>query len=578
MNLNGIKELLNIAWRNLARNRVKTILTSLAIVLCVAVFIFLNSLIGGMHIESRRNIVNYEIGAAKLQTNIYFEKKDEMPSYENFTDWEIYKEALSNEGYAAAPRYVFNGTLYSVSGSVPIRFYSVDPDSEREVLRYVPYIEFGRYVQNGNFEIALGTIAAEKLKVGIPTHPLRLELEELIQYVTQNPSDAQFIRSLYDISSSSAINIFSVEDAKAGIGNERIMLKGNTSKSDLDRYWNIIAATDRNNVRINATIDIRETPEMIRADKWEGELISALRSEDIALVQAAYEYDEFINAYFLIEENEYQKQLVLDAMIRAGFSGAVSHVNQAFDVVVVGIINSPAPLPNGNTAFIPLDALQSESGMMLEGSVTELVIREKGIPDERLPGESESSAAITAALQRGLTSMGKTMPDNLGVYVWQDYMSDYLNFESVQASLPQILSFLLFLLSFLGISNTILLAILERTKEIGMMRSMGMTDKQMVIVYMLETGFIGLIGSVFGIILGIIINYPLVKYGFDLSAIGNSMSDGFGLRTMSIYRSTWNIPLIISSGIVATLLASLVAIIPTRRALKISIANSLRFE
>jgi len=356
------------------------------------------------------------------------------------------------------------------------------------------------------------------------------------------------------------------------------MLKGNTSKADLDRYWNIIAATDRNNVRINATIDIRETPEMIRADKWEGELISALRSEDIALVQAAYEYDEFINAYFLIEENEYQKQLVLDAMIRAGFSGAVSHVNQAFDVVVVGIINSPAPLPNGNTAFIPLDALQSESGMMLEGSVTELVIREKGIPDERLPGESESSAAITAALQRGLTSMGKTMPDNLGVYVWQDYMSDYLNFESVQASLPQILSFLLFLLSFLGISNTILLAILERTKEIGMMRSMGMTDKQMVIVYMLETGFIGLIGSVFGIILGIIINYPLVKYGFDLSAIGNSMSDGFGLRTMSIYRSTWNIPLIISSGIVATLLASLVAIIPTRRALKISIANSLRFE
>jgi hypothetical protein len=51
------------------------------------VYIFLNSWLGGMAIESRRNIVNFEIGAAKLQTKLYFEKKDEMPSYENFTDW-----------------------------------------------------------------------------------------------------------------------------------------------------------------------------------------------------------------------------------------------------------------------------------------------------------------------------------------------------------------------------------------------------------------------------------------------------------------------------------------------------------
>jgi len=578
LNLNGIKELLNIAWRNLARNKVKTILTSLAIIISVAVFIFINSLIGGMHIESRRNIVNYEMGAAKLQTNLYFEKNDEMPSYENFTDWETYREALSREGYTAAPRYVFNGTLYSLSGSAPIKFFSVEPDAEREVLRYVPFVDFGRFVENGNFEIALGTIAAEKLKVGIPTHPLRHELEELIQYVTQNPSDAQFIRSLYDLPVLSGINIFNVEDANAGTINERISLKRNVSKTDLDRYWNIIAATDRNNVRINATIDIRETPEMIRADKWEGELFHALRSEDIALVQSAYEYEEFINAYFLIEEDENQKQLVLDAMIRAGFSGAVNHINQAFDVVVVGVINSPAPLPNGNTAFIPLDALQSESGMMLEGAVTELVIREKGVSDDKLPGESESSAAITAALQRGLSSMGKTMPDNLGVYVWQDYMSNYLKFETMQKGLPQIIIGLLFLLSFLGISNAILLAILERTKEIGMMRSMGVTDRQMITIYMLETGFLGLIGSVIGIILGCIINYPFVKYGIDMSIINDFMSDGLGMRTTSIFRSSWNIPLIICSGLVATLIASLVAIIPTRRALKMPITSSLRFE
>jgi len=134
------------------------------------------------------------------------------------------------------------------------------------------------------------------------------------------------------------------------------------------------------------------------------------------------------------------------------------------------------------------------------------------------------------------------------------------------------------LLSFLGISNTILLAILERTKEIGMMRAMGMTDRQMILTYMLEAGFLGLIGSILGIIAGCIINYPLVKTGIDFSAMGNLMPDGIGFRTTAIFRSTWNPAVIIGSGVVATLLASVVAILPTRRAVKSPITESLRFE
>ena len=88
MNLRGIYQLKIIAMRNLARHKVKTVLTSAAIMVSVAVYIFLNSWLGGMAIESRRNIVNFEMGAAKLQTKLYFEKKDEMPSYESFMGWE----------------------------------------------------------------------------------------------------------------------------------------------------------------------------------------------------------------------------------------------------------------------------------------------------------------------------------------------------------------------------------------------------------------------------------------------------------------------------------------------------------
>jgi ABC-type lipoprotein release transport system permease subunit len=576
MTFSGIWELKKMAMRNLARHKVKTVLTSAAIMVSVAMYIFLNSWLGGMKIESRRNIVNYELGAAKLQTKLYFEKKDEMPSYENFTGWEVYKDALDAQGYASAPRYTFSGTLFSTSGSAPIVFYAVDPSSERETLRYVPYVDFGRYPQNGRFEIALGTLAAEKLKVGIPTRPFRLELEELIASVARNRADGDFIRSLYDAAPKST-NIFDPVE-KVTEGNERMILKRNASQADLDRYWNMTAAAGRNDVRINAVIDIKAVPETIRPDKWEGELMPALRAEDRLVVEAAYEYERFLDAYLLYEEDAHRLDLILAAMIRADYTGAVRHVNQLVDAVVAGVINSPDPLPNGNTAYIPLNVLQDESGMMLEGAVTELVIREKNAPDSRLPGKSESAAVITSALERGLAAKGLSLPDELAVHTWQEYMQDYLGYESIQTGAPNVLIFLLFILSFLGISNTILLAILERTKEIGMMRAMGMTDSQMIMTYMLEAGFLGFIGSVLGIILGCAINYPMVKTGIDFSAMADAMSGGIGFRTTGEFRSVWDIPVIIGSGVTATLLASFMAVFPTRRTVKKPITESLRFE
>jgi ABC-type lipoprotein release transport system permease subunit len=111
-----------------------------------------------------------------------------------------------------------------------------------------------------------------------------------------------------------------------------------------------------------------------------------------------------------------------------------------------------------------------------------------------------------------------------------------------------------------------------------MMRAQGMTDSQIIITYMLEAGFIGFIGSILGIIFGCIINYPVVKYGFDFSSMSDILTDGIGFRTTAIFRSVWNVPLIFGTGIVATILASLVAVFPTRKALKMPITDSLRFE
>jgi ABC-type lipoprotein release transport system permease subunit len=569
-------ELKRMAWRSLARHKVKTIITVLAIMVSVSMFIFLDSWISGMSIESRRNIVNYETGAAKLQTKLYFEKKDELPSYENFTAWEDYSRVLDSAGYNSAPRFVFSGTILSSIGSAPILFNAVNPEAEAKVLSYTEYMESGRYIQSGAFEIVLGTMAAEKLKVGIPQRIEKKELAELASAISGNTDEEIFILSLYT-ELEKGLAFFDVGEASEQRA-ETLVLKNDIPQSDLNRYWNMLAASGRNDVRISAVIDMKAAPESIRPNAWEGELLPALTVDEIHLLQTAYQYDELIDAYLLSEEAEADEVLmtaVTSTMIRSGFSGAVRHVNQLFSAVVVGVINSPDPVTNANIAYLPMDVLQGEEGMMLEGRITELLIREKNASEAVLPAENESAAQLAAVLEKGLTS---PLPSELQVFSWLDYIADYAGYESLENGATKALSGILFLLSFLVISNTVLLGILERTKEIGMMRALGMTDRELIMVYMLESGFIGLLGSLLGIALGCLLVAPMVKYGMDISAMSDAMGGGVGYRVASRFRAMWNFPIIIGSGAAATIISAIAAYFPVRNALKMPITNSLRFE
>jgi ABC-type lipoprotein release transport system permease subunit len=208
---------------------------------------------------------------------------------------------------------------------------------------------------------------------------------------------------------------------------------------------------------------------------------------------------------------------------------------------------------------------------MLEGRVTELLIRAKDADDAKVPGKAEEPAAIKAALPSAL-------PLELDVFPWQAYVEDYLGASGGDNISTRIMIIILFILSFMGIANTMLLAILERTRETGMMRALGMTDGQLIVTYMMEAGMVGFFGSLIGILLGCLINIPMVKYGLDFTGMTESMGGDIGYRVTGIFRSAWNIPVIAGSGIIATILAACMAFFPTRRALKMPVTESLRFE
>jgi ABC-type lipoprotein release transport system permease subunit len=570
-------ELKRIALRNLGRHKVKTFLTCAAVMVSVAVYIWLDSWLGGIFMESRRNIINYEMGAAKLQTKLYFDKHDEMPSYENFTGWEIYAAVLDAAGYNAAPRYVFSGTMYSTTGSAPLVVNAVDPAAEAKTLSYTTYVELGRYIQNGEFGIALGAQTADKLKVGIPTRPTVQELDDLIATITLTSADEAFIRSCYR-QVETKTQFGETQDYAENRAKNRMALKRDISKADADTLWTLFDATGRNDIRISTVIDYKLAPEQISKNKWDMELWPLLSLSEQQLLGAVYEFDEPTGSYLLAEQDEAKQNAALHAMIRVDFAGAVRHVNQVINAKVVGVINSPDPATNFNIGYMPLDVLQDEAGMMLDGRITELLIRDKTLGAADMTGKSEYPDRIRAALDAGLAVQGMRLPEELDIRFWMDYVSDYLGYETMENGTTKMFALLLFFLALISISNTILLAILERTKEIGMMRALGMTDGQLVFVYMIEAAALGLIGALLGIVLGCVCNIPMVNTGIDFSEMMEQMSGNMGYRIAGNFRGMWRPGTIIGTGIAAILLSSLMALIPTRRATNMAITESFRFE
>jgi ABC-type lipoprotein release transport system permease subunit len=253
-------------------------------------------------------------------------------------------------------------------------------------------------------------------------------------------------------------------------------------------------------------------------------------------------------------------------------SGRIRHINQLIELTVCGIINSSDPVANGNIGYIPLSILQDEYGLLLEGHITELCIRKNNAPESALPVSMEKPAAIKKAL-------GKNLPDDLLVVGWQEDAKDYLAASNSDNVFNRMIIVIFFIITLFGIANTMVMSVLERTKEIGMMKALGMTNTAIMKLFLTEAGMIGFIGALLGIVIALPVTYYLVYYGFDLSKMLEETGTAtFGYRVLGIYKAAWNYSTMIGSVVVTAICSSATAFFPALRAVKIKIVDALRFE
>ena len=140
------------------------------------------------------------------------------------------------------------------------------------------------------------------------------------------------------------------------------------------------------------------------------------------------------------------------------------------------------------------------------------------------------------------------------------------------------------LVAALNIMNTMTMAIYERTREIGIMKVLGCDLWQIHAMFLLESGFIGFIGGVVGVIVSLGISYVLNHLTLIMGFFGQTVDMSWLNQMMGIWGESGGeisvVPLwlILSALLFATLVGLLSGIAPAGRAVKISALEAIRHD
>ncbi|MDQ1255224.1 MAG: putative transport system permease protein [Euryarchaeota archaeon] len=112
-----------------------------------------------------------------------------------------------------------------------------------------------------------------------------------------------------------------------------------------------------------------------------------------------------------------------------------------------------------------------------------------------------------------------------------------------------------------GITNTMFTSVLEKTKEIGTMKAIGAKNRDILMIFLFNSGMVGLVGGILGVILG-----AFVSSG--LQSMMGSITSGSGL----------SISLMAEGLTLAVLIGVISGVVPAYRASKLRPVDALRYE
>lgn len=222
------------------------------------------------------------------------------------------------------------------------------------------------------------------------------------------------------------------------------------------------------------------------------------------------------------------------------------------DVQIVGIVN---------TGFKDLDdrylriTLPSAQRLLQTTRVTNMVV---GLD------KTDHTDAIYAAITPRL----KGLPQEMTMKKWIDLATYYNQVHTLFSGIFLFLGVIVFFMVVMATVNTLLMAMFERTREIGTMLAMGTPRRWVVSLFMLEAALTGLLGAAVGLIGGNLL-------GWGLNASGLALPPPPGTNVGMPFRVLHDPALMIGASIMVMVSLTLASILPAIRASKLQIAEAL---
>jgi putative ABC transport system permease protein len=148
--------------------------------------------------------------------------------------------------------------------------------------------------------------------------------------------------------------------------------------------------------------------------------------------------------------------------------------------------------------------------------------------------------------------------------------------ETIQSTMATLTFFLTsiaaisLLVGAIGIANTMFMSVMERTRLIGIMKSIGTKNSEIMKMFLAESGIIGLMGGLLGIFLGFIVVGIISSIGFNIMGMGR-----MGTNTSVAIVTP---ELILFALVFSTVIGIVSGLIPARKAANLQVVDAMRSE
>lgn len=214
---------------------------------------------------------------------------------------------------------------------------------------------------------------------------------------------------------------------------------------------------------------------------------------------------------------------------------------------VVGVFETGIKRIDGFVAQMPLASAQTLYAF--EGRFTEIAARVE---------DSDQLEAVVGSLRNQLQER------NVEVLGWPALMPSLVQMVAFHDAVAYIVIFVVFVVVAAGIVNTILMSVLERGREFGVMMALGAPSSRIIWLVLLETTILAGLGYLLGLVLGLSLTGYFGSQGLDFSAYIKAMDTMPGLS--SIVYPTIEVSRLVVIGIVVVSVALLALLLPAWKA------------